>query len=310
MPPDEYPAHSCPVCEGHTWQPLHRKNGFRYFRCTSCRLEITWPLPTEAQIADYYKSQTEKASYAVRVNYPREDSVHRKIAEWVISLNGGKAPQTILDVGCLDGRLLDIFKEKGATTYGIEIQSDAAAIAGKKHDGRISNGTIEQFAEKNEGQRFDVVTAIGVIEHVPDPVSFLKTIRRLISSDGLLVLQTPNTSSSLHSIMGSHWPPYVPIEHIYLFSARNLAMLLDKCGFEMTECKNHWKWLQIEFFYLMTELFMPFAYKLLRPIVPRLPEAVKTMSVPLYSGEMLATANPVSGYKRTLDSKGKYWLYT
>jgi SAM-dependent methyltransferase len=298
----------CPLCNKNEWTSIGEKSSYRYIRCKNCSIETTSPFPTYEEISNYYKSKSNLDSYHTRVNYPREDKVHSKIADLALKNTKKNAP-LVLDIGCLDGLLLDEFKIRGAITYGIEIQNEPAQVAGKKHGERVINGSIEEFESHYPGIKFDVVTLIGVIEHVLNPVATLEFARRMIKPDGILIIQTPNTNSILHKILGvKYWPPYVPVEHVYLFSSKNINNLFYRSGFVMDNFKMHWKIIEIEFFYLQTRIFMPYLYSILKHVVPKLPNYIKKLRIPLYSGEILILASPDKGYKKYLGGKTDLWI--
>ena len=70
----------------------------------------------------------------------------------------------------------------------------------------------------------------------------------------------------------------------------------------------HWKIIEIGFFYLQTKIFMPYLYRVLRYIVPKLPNWIKKFKVPLHSGEMIVVAVPDKGYKQFLSEKTDLWI--
>ncbi|HYE50555.1 MAG TPA: class I SAM-dependent methyltransferase, partial [Azospirillaceae bacterium] len=79
---------------------------------------------------------------------------------------------------------------------------------------------------------YDVVYASEVIEHVPDPEAFVRTIARGCGEDGVVVLTTPN-GEALHP--GTSPATLIPIAspgmHLTLFTAGALEALLRRCGF-------------------------------------------------------------------------------
>ena len=110
----------------------------------------------------------------------------------------------ILDVGCGGGLLTEPLKRLGADVTGldasgeaIEAAKDHASVVGLDIDYRIGDlSTIP-----NELDQFDVVIASEVIEHVPDPQSFIEEIHKLISPGGKLIITTLNRS--LMSLLGA-----------------------------------------------------------------------------------------------------------
>lgn len=100
-----------------------------------------------------------------------------------------------VDVGCGGGLLCEPLARLGATVTGIdlaapsiEVATEHARAAGLAIDYRIA--AAEQLLA--EGARFDLVCAMEVVEHVPDPSAFLSTCAALVGPGGGLVLATLN----------------------------------------------------------------------------------------------------------------------
>jgi SAM-dependent methyltransferase len=76
---------------------------------------------------------------------------------------------------------------------------------------------------------FDVVTAIEVIEHVPEPLEFLRSVRPLLRAGGLLFLTMGNLAP--HAERLSLWSYVRPDIHVSFFEPRTLAEALRRRGF-------------------------------------------------------------------------------
>ena len=83
--------------------------------------------------------------------------------------------------------MLKNLENKKWKKYGVEINDSARNIA--KKNIRICKN-LEFLKEKD----FDVVTMIHVIEHIKEPVSYLKKVIKLIKKKGILIIETPPES--------------------------------------------------------------------------------------------------------------------
>ncbi|TNF86814.1 MAG: bifunctional 2-polyprenyl-6-hydroxyphenol methylase/3-demethylubiquinol 3-O-methyltransferase UbiG [Gammaproteobacteria bacterium] len=106
------------------------------------------------------------------------------------------AGKEILDVGCGGGILAEALAQRQAKVTGIDMAELSLKVArlhlhesGLQIDYRQS--TVEAFAEKNAA-RFDIVTCLEMLEHVPDPASVIAAACRLLKPNGLLILSTLN----------------------------------------------------------------------------------------------------------------------
>jgi SAM-dependent methyltransferase len=76
---------------------------------------------------------------------------------------------------------------------------------------------------------FDIVTAIEVLEHVPDPLATLREIRSLLKPGGYFFLTTGNAEVFRRNLL--EWSYLTPEIHISLFEPRTLARALELTGF-------------------------------------------------------------------------------
>lgn len=97
--------------------------------------------------------------------------------------------RNVLDIGCNDGTLLEIFKKAGCNTFGVE-PTNAAKIAEKKHV--IYNDFFnEQLAKKIKKQikKIDVIVFTNVFAHINNLKTLIKGLRLLIDKDTLIVIE-------------------------------------------------------------------------------------------------------------------------
>jgi 2-polyprenyl-6-hydroxyphenyl methylase/3-demethylubiquinone-9 3-methyltransferase len=108
-------------------------------------------------------------------------------------LGDGALP--VLDVGCGGGIATEAFAREGFAMQGIDASAEAIGVA-RTHaaEGGLQIGYRAGLAEALavEGARFAAVTALEIIEHVPDQEEFLRTLARLLRPEGLLFVSTLN----------------------------------------------------------------------------------------------------------------------
>lgn len=120
--------------------------------------------------------------------------------------NGGLRPFSglrMLDVGCGGGLVSEPLARLGATVTGIEPAEDNIAAA--RTHALAAGLAIDYRAVRaetlvDEAAIFDVVVCLEVIEHVPDPHTFVSMLARLTRPGGLILLSTLNRTMKAYAL--------------------------------------------------------------------------------------------------------------
>jgi 2-polyprenyl-3-methyl-5-hydroxy-6-metoxy-1,4-benzoquinol methylase len=136
--------------------------------------------------------------------------------------------ESLLDVGSGYGYFLDEAKRGGLTVTGIEPNSSLADISINRSVGTIYQGTLESYFRKNQKKRFDFITFIHVIEHMPHPKKILQMAGKLLSPDGILYIETPNLDSHLYRAENNDYTFLTPPDHLWVLSRKSFLNVLGK----------------------------------------------------------------------------------
>ena len=154
------------------------------------------------------------------------------------------AGKSALDVGCGAGLLCEPLARLGAEVTGVDAapENTAAAAIHAERTGLDIRYMAGELASHDIG-RFDLVTAMEVIEHVADKQAFANELAARLASGGLMVLSTPNRTVRSRALMigaaegigliprgTHHWDDFITPEE--------LGELLDAAGLEMGEPKG------------------------------------------------------------------------
>jgi 2-polyprenyl-6-hydroxyphenyl methylase/3-demethylubiquinone-9 3-methyltransferase len=164
----------------------------------------------------------------------------------------------LLDVGCGPGLVAEPMARLGATVTGVDASEPAIAAArahaeagGLAIDYRAA--TVEALGA--EGRGFDVVLALEIVEHTPDPAAFLAALAQVLRPGGLVILSTLNRTpaSFLKAIVGAEyvlgWLPrgthdwrrfLSPDALAGMASAAGLAPV-DRCGMVYAPLSARWR---------------------------------------------------------------------
>lgn len=101
----------------------------------------------------------------------------------------------VLDIGTADGSVARALAERGCRVWGIEVNADAAAAAGRWCD-RVIVGDVERldWQASMDGQVFDVVLLLDVLEHLRDPLQTLRRAVSYLAPGGRIVASIPNVA--------------------------------------------------------------------------------------------------------------------
>ncbi|MBI1748425.1 MAG: class I SAM-dependent methyltransferase [Acidobacteria bacterium] len=134
----------------------------------------------------------------------------------------------ILDVGCGAGAFLHYLHEKGyANATGIDISPEQVAMAQKLGIKNVECAEVMEYLEDSPN-RFDVVTALDVLEHFKkeEVIPLLEAIRASLRSGGVIILQTPNADGPF----GSRYR-YADFSHEVVFTRTSISQVLAMAGF-------------------------------------------------------------------------------
>jgi 2-polyprenyl-3-methyl-5-hydroxy-6-metoxy-1,4-benzoquinol methylase len=142
---------------------------------------------------------------------------------------GGLRGAVLMDVGCGAGSFLDLVKGFCKSTIGIEpTPSLRAAVAAKTH---LAFPYCSDVPDTWRG-RVDVAVSFSVIEHLEDPLSLLRDIRRLLKPGGRLLLSTPNRRDWLLELLPNEYAQFFYRKvHTWYFDAEAITKLARLAGF-------------------------------------------------------------------------------
>lgn len=221
----------CEIC-GHTGAAFLRSlrfegypGTFDLWQCRSCDQVWNWPqLPPQAIERQYDGGYYVFASPPAR----RWSRAVQLYMNHLHPLEHDKGSLRLLEIGCARGELLALARARGWDVQGIEISADAAESARNEYGLPVQTGTLEESTDRID--RFDVLIATDVIEHVASPQRFASAARRVLRPDGIAIIETPNWDSIWRRLGGSAWLGLNRF-HLHLFNSRSLTTLMRRCGF-------------------------------------------------------------------------------
>ena len=147
----------------------------------------------------------------------------------------GKLPSgecTMVDVGCGPGFLIGCLEAwfPNAHMVGVDANTDLLEIAKDRcKRSRFLKGDACQIPLKDKSA--DVLFALHVIEHLPNPRDFFCEAQRVLKPNGILAIATPNADGIGSRLMKDKWVGYSDPTHIALNGPRFWRTILSETGF-------------------------------------------------------------------------------
>jgi SAM-dependent methyltransferase len=241
--PFELVSRACPVCGATESRPFAPANvdpaalgAFAFasrklpeymhlalVTCPTCDLLYTNPAPAPGALEALYRDAAFDAPEESRhasLTYGRQLP---RVAARLPDRRGA------LDIGTGDGAFLTELLAHGFTDVaGVEPSAAPVAMAAPKVRDLIRNAPF-RAADFAAGS-FSLVTCIGTIEHLPDPLALCREARALLKPRGALLLTCHNRRGLLNRVLGEKSPIF-DVEHLQLFSPASVRGLLERAGF-------------------------------------------------------------------------------
>lgn len=232
-------ARQCPICAGALigrgrsyaveelfamWQPVRftqatldehklQSGTTRLYACPKCGLEIFFPqIIATPGFYDALQKGTASAYYA------------DEKWDFNVALPDANAAAAIIEIGCGPGVFLDKARRHADQAVGIETNPQALAAARQK--GLRVSDRADDLGEFRG--RFDAAFSFHVLEHVPDPVAFVREMLAWVKPEGKIGISVPNMDGPIRHVVPcvSNMPPH----HATRWKLKTLAALAAKLG--------------------------------------------------------------------------------
>ncbi len=232
----------CKLCGASKAETLSIQRSWPVSRCKKCGFIYLSSRPVESALEEMYNKEYYDSAdvgyggYAD--NFIKYNSIFTELfnrrAENIEPFRG---QSRLLEVGCAHGFLLDHLRKRQWKVKGLEVSPLAAKYAKEELNLDVFCGKLENALYKTNS--FDVVLLLDVLEHLHRPFETLKEIGRILTSDGVLVVQCPWELTHWEEIAEARLkkmkpctitPDAIPA-HLYFFGPDTLEAFLQKGGF-------------------------------------------------------------------------------
>jgi len=135
----------------------------------------------------------------------------------------------VLEIACNDGTLLENYKKLGCETLGVDPAKNLVKLCEDKGLTVIPDYWNTDLS-KRVTEKFDMVVAVNVLPHVPDPYDFLLACKSVLATGGKIFIQ-----SSQCDMFSNNEFDAIYSEHFSYFTANSFRTLVDRVGLTITE---------------------------------------------------------------------------
>jgi len=211
---------------------------WHFRRCAGCECAFQSPMPSEADLREYYSHYADGVRGAGRTGagtkYPRLRRTYHMLTgsvdprDFIRSRPGLR----VLDVGCGEAPYLIDFAARGCDVAGAEIAQDI--VTAYRERGFDVRAMVDGETIPFEDDRFDVVYMMQVIEHVRRPDRLFAELSRVTRRGGSVYMACPNGRSPWRRAFGAAWVSgwFAPF-HLFVYTAPALAVLGAQHGFSL-----------------------------------------------------------------------------
>jgi SAM-dependent methyltransferase len=228
-------AIACVACGADGAEPQFVKHGFVYARCGVCGTLYQSPRPKIKAFEHFYRDSASSRFWAEEffpaVAEARRDSIFRPRVERLASLCAAKGitVETLVDVGAGFGIFLEEWRRRFPRTELLAVEP-GAKLAQICRDRGFA--VVEDIVENVTGfdGRADLVVCFEVLEHVYDPVSFIRILSRLVKPGGHVFVSTLGVDGWDIQTLWEHSNSIFPPHHINFLSLKGFEQAFTRAG--------------------------------------------------------------------------------
>jgi SAM-dependent methyltransferase len=192
-------------------------------RCRACGLVFL--NPRLASVSDIYESDAIKNSVYYAESIENDKETFRQRLDFAARFL--KAKKTVLDIGASVGTFLAACREAGfSSLHGVELNPGSRAQAEALFSITLSK-------ELPEGVKADLVNLGDLIEHLEDPLDYMRRLHPWVNDGGVVLITTPDYDRWITKAINIK-----PEEHLFYFTKDTLRKLLEAAGYEVMHLGN------------------------------------------------------------------------
>jgi len=231
----------CVICDKDNFELVSQSDryGFRFDKklCKNCGLLQTNPMPSKNFFNMFYDKHyrelyrgTRKVDIPITLAAQNERGVAiYNFIKSEINIKGFE----VFEIGCSYGGVLDVFKAEGHITYGCDLDTEAVKKARENH-----STVLVSELPTTKASAATLYILSHVLEHIPDPLTFLSQLYSLMSEEDVLYVEVPGINLLLSGSYQGDLLRFFHIGHVLEFTKNTLINTLKNSGLEALSCDD------------------------------------------------------------------------
>ncbi len=208
----------------------------KIYQCQKCQVYFNF---TDAINENLYEGEYNNINYGDELfkkyskirNLPEEKSDNKQRVLRVIehARQSGIKPEEskVLDIG--SGLCVFLGEMISHGFKGYCIDPDKVAIRHAIENVKVSQGYHKSFRDFQTKEKFEIISFNKVLEHVTNPISFIKKASTMLNEEGFIYIELPDAENALKNGSIFEREEFF-IDHRFIFNTKSLSFMIDKAG--------------------------------------------------------------------------------